>query len=231
MAIVVTGFLGAGKSALADRVRACLDEPVEEVDGRAVPPGGCPAVAVADAANLAACLDDTVIGPLVEAQIGAAGLVVLTRTDIVDAAPAMAALARITDAPVVEVPPGPLPEGLAARLGDLPPGPPARSAAPVAFAEWRYAGPAGLGEKALEALLAGRPGGLYRLSGRVRSGRAGIEVEVAGRLRQTRAVPAPAETALVAIGPKARFRPDEMALRFSEAVAAGGWLAGLFGHR
>lgn len=237
--ITVAGFLGAGKSALAARLREALPgRAIVEAGGGDLPAaeGATGAVvAVADAANLPGCLGDALVGPLVAAQLRAAGLVVLSRTDLVPAGPALDALAGVTDAPVVEAPPGDLPAGLVERIGALggaqnpcPAGPPA---APVRFAEWRYAGPATIREPALEALLEARPPGLYRLSGRVRSGKIGFEVEAVGRLRQTRPILQPAETLLVAIGPHARFRPDRMALAFSDAVASAGWLSGLFGHR
>lgn len=231
--ILVTGFLGAGKSALAARLRAALPErQILEADGRAVPDslGLGSVVAVADAANLPACLADALVGPLVAAQIRAAGMVLVCRTDLVPAAPALDALAGLTGAPAVETAPGPLPPGLAERIAALRPRPP-NLAVVVDFAEWQYAGPAKLTEKSVERLLANRPEGLYRLSGVVRCGRLGVEVEVAGRLRQTRPVPLPGESSLRAVGPAKRFRPDQMALRFSEAAADRGWLAGLFGHR
>ena len=155
----------------------------------------------------------------------------LSRTDVVPAAPALAALAGVTRAPVVETPPGALPAGLAARIAALPVAPAGPATPSVAFAEWRYAGPATIREAALDGLLGKRPPGLYRLTGQVRTGKGGIEVESVGRLRQTRAIPQPDETWIVALGPRARFRPDRMALAFSDAVAAGGWLSGLFGHR
>ncbi len=231
--IKVTGFLGAGKSALAERLRAALPgcEIVEAGGGDAPVAAPGPVVAVADAANLSGCLGDALIGPLVGAQLRAAGLVVLSRTDLVPATAALDALAGVTGAPVVEAPPGDLPAGLAARIAALPVEPDGEPTAPVAFAEWRYAGPATIREDALEALLQKRPPGLYRLSGQVRTGKGGIEVEAVGRLRQTRPIPEPAETVLVAIGPRARFRPDRMALAFSDAVASASWLSGLFGHR
>lgn len=238
-AILVTGFLGAGKSALVARLRAALPErEVLEGDGSAVVDADAargPIVAVADAANLGDCLGDPLVGPLVSAQIRTAGLVVLTRTDLVPAAPARAALAGLGEMQVVEVGPGDLPPGLARRIASLPPAPPGppgpTATPPVPMAEWRYTGRAEVPETALEALLADRPEGLYRLSGTVRCGRHGVEVEVVGRLRQTRPVPTPAETSLAAVGIRARFRPNRMALRFSDAVAARGWLTGLFGHR
>lgn len=232
--ITVTGFFGAGKSALAGRLRAVLpDHEIVETGGGDVPwePSG-PVIAVADAANLSVCLGDTLLGPLVSAQIASAGLVALCRTDLVPGGPALAALSTVTDAPVVETPPGALPDGLGERLAALEAAP-ALSAAParVAFAEWRYAGPATIREPALEALLEKRPPGLYRLWGRVRTGKGGVEVQTVGRLRQTLPIDEPEETMLVAIGPRARLRPDRMGHAFSEAVAAGGWLSGLFGHR
>lgn len=230
---MVTGFLGAGKSALARRLRAALPGlPVIEAAAGA---GALPlaaTVAVADAANLGACLADPLIGPAVAAPIRTAGLVALSRTDLVPAAPALCALRSLTDAPIVEVPYGDLPDGLATRIAALPPSPSA-TAIPedLALAEWRYAGPAEIPESALDALLADRPEGAYRIAGKVRCGRHGVSIEVVGRLRQTLAIPLPAETVLAVSGPRARFRPDRMAVAFSEAVAARGWLGGLFGYR
>lgn len=190
-------------------------------------------VTMADAVNLVRTLNDPLIGAQVAAQVQAADLVVLTRSDLVDAAPALSALMNLTDVPVLDAPFGAISPELILeapeRSGcDIPAGEADHGAD---YASWSYAGPATLTLDALEAMLASRPKGVYRLKGCVRVGGAGVEVHAVGRSRQTREVPAPPETRLVAIGLRALFRESEMAEAFSDAVAASSYQLGSFGYR
>ena len=190
-------------------------------------------VTLADAVNLVRTLSDPLIGAQVAAQVRAATLVVLTRSDLVDGTPAVAALTGLTDALVLDAPFGAVspalildaPEQLAHE------GPADTADHAKDYASWSYAGPATLTMDALDAMLAARPKGVYRLKGCVRVGNAGVEMHVVGRSRQTREVPVPTETRLVAIGLRALFRDAEMAEVFSDAVAASAYQLGSFGYR
>ncbi len=233
--ILVTGFLGAGKSSLVRHAQDLLDAKLVELCGLVDPTTAAgqetPIVAAVDAINLGACLDDPLAGPLVKRQIQSAGLIVLTRTDAVDPSPALAALRALTDAEITDAPfgevsadllvsiqPWTLPEGTAVDVsGD--------------YAEWTYAGPAILTENEAERLLENRPKGIYRLSGVARTREGGLDLQVTGRTRQITSIPNPGETVLRAVGPASRFKPMQMDMSFATAASASAHLSGMFSHR
>lgn len=103
--VQVAGFLGAGKSRL---IRDLGLTDAIEVPGLAVPAPPGPVITVADAANWADLMADHLTAPLVEAQIRQADLVIVSRTDLVDATAVMAALRAMTKARLLC---GPLTEG------------------------------------------------------------------------------------------------------------------------
>ena len=81
---VVTGYLGAGKSAIAARLRELRpQDDIRETDGLAHPAEAGPfddLVTAVDAKHAVFHLDDS---PVCRAQIEAAGAIVLTKTDLV----------------------------------------------------------------------------------------------------------------------------------------------------
>lgn len=217
--IEVTGYLGAGKS----RVIAALADAgiaAQELDGRMAPDGLIPALAVVDAVNFQAHLDHPVVGPLVRAQIRAATQIVISRGDVVDPAPARTAVQALTKAPI----------------GDASPD---AEVAPVfeamdlsgQFAEWTYDGPATLRADRLDAMLERRPKGIYRLAGVALTDKGPVEIQIAGRVRQTTKIEEADVTILRAIGLKSDFRKTEMDLLFGEEVSAGLGASGRFSYR
>lgn len=225
--IWITGFLGAGKSTLAHALRE-QGVQTHETSGLETPPDGVYCIAVADAANLPQCLGDPLFAPLLREQIGMAGLIAVSRGDVIDPAPTIEAVRQITSKTIVEAPGGALDPGLLAGIElssgtqmDLTP----------RFAHWSYEGPSTLRLETAERLLEKRPDGLYRLSGTIRVEKGTLEVEIAGQVRQTRKLRAEGPTCLSGYGPRDRFRPAEMALSFAEAVSDSAARRGLFGYR
>lgn len=219
--IDVTGFLGAGKT----RVVAALQDAgiaAQELDGRVAPDGLVPALAVVDAVNLTTQLDTPEIAPLVRAQIRAAGQIVISRGDIVDPAPARAAVQSITSAPIGDAPA--LPDADAAPIFDT-------MDMTGQFAVWTYDGPAQLLADRLDDMLARRPAGIYRMAGTVLTDKGPVEIQIAGRVRQTTRAPEATATRLRALGLKTEFRKTAMDLLFGEEVTAASYAAGRFGHR
>ena len=238
--IVITGFLGTGKSALAEHLRNELAGPeapsVMEVPGLRTchpelsqcPPWGGIVLATVDAANLETMIADEVTGGLVAAQIASADAIVLTRSDIVEPDTAWAILAGLSDAPVLVAPfgridPGALPEaqGRAAPQVDL----------TAEFTEWSYRGPAMLSAEQAEVFLEKRSRGVYRIRGHALTAQGGLDLQLSGRVRQIAPIDAPDETCLTALGPKVRFRRSDMDVLFSECAAASAQRAGIFSWR
>lgn len=218
---IITGFLGAGQeavaNALADRGwRVKIASPLRTPEGTSI-------LAVADAVNLVETAADPDYGALVQAQIAAAGAVVLNRSDLVDPGPASALLGRIARGPVVDGPDALETTPGAHEVGHLD--------LTTAFRTWTYEGPAAFKADPLDKLLERRPPGLYRLEGVVILGEAGAEVDLAGRFRQIRPAARPAATRLTATGLRGRFDPQDMAVAFGEAVSQSAYRRGIFGWR
>lgn len=230
--VLISGFLGAGKSALAARLD-CAGIATAELDGlRAATTDTARharVITVVDCANHARHWDDPLIGPLLRRQVQAAGLIALSRTDLADPAPARAALARVTDRTSVTT----------AEVTDAIAGTPPSKLGPAtaeddltaAFDTWSYRGPVRLAAARAESLAEHRPEGTVRLKGQVRTDKGGLEIEVAGQVRQVRAVPAPAETSLVAFGPRTEFSTQTLDLWFAEAVSDSSHGLGIFSYR
>lgn len=233
--VLVTGFLGAGKSTIAKHLSSAGDASPVEVSGLLT--GGSfdrsnwvprSVICAVDAANLQAQLDDPQLQGLVRAQIAEADLLVLTRTDLVEAAPALNLLKALTDTDIIAEPFGKVPsdalplvrtrEWSAVDLTDQ-------------FTSWSYDGPAKITPENAEAFLADRPAGVYRLCGVASSGTKGLELELAGRVRQTKPLKKAASTHLTALGLKRRFHVHDIDAVFSEKVAASVSRASLFGYR
>ncbi len=190
-------------------------------------------VTLVDAANLPALLRDSRIGAQATEQICAAGLVVITKADLVDPGTARSAVSDLTDAPVIEAAHGAVPIDMLfdAPASKHPMQPATGTDHPTLYERWSYAGPAEISAERLEAFLAERPAGTYRIKGFVRCGSDGLEVHLAGRIHQTRKIPLPEETRLVAIGLKPEFQRFEMDRAFMEAVTDSARLSGFFSCR
>lgn len=230
--LFVTGFLGAGKSSLAAHLIDQGGPDVVELEALADPAHQDSArlICVVDAANLRRWLGDDNLAPLVRQQIQCAGMIVLTRSDLVDAAEATTTLHGLTNAPLHDTPFGGLP---LAALDDMVSRP---QPAPVGdlfpdFTHWTYQGPAVLQPDIVEELLRTRPKGVLRMTGTVRIPDGGLEVEIVGRSRQTRQVSEPESTTLRACGLDRDFSTTAMDVRFAEAAADSVARSGLFRYR
>lgn len=172
----------------------------------------CGIVAMADAANISERLEDRLIGAQVAAQLRAADLVLVTKTDLAPLAPAAAAIARLTAAPVLAAPRGAVPVDLLLERPDAA-APETRRAAEHhadhghAYSSWSTTGGA-VERDALKALFAAPPPGLYRFKGRLRlTDGGGVEAQLVGRTWEL--IPAETdETRAVAIGLAAAFDAD-----------------------
>jgi len=236
--ILITGYLGAGKTTLAQHLRALpkgADRQIIEVNGlktydadefarhpiQAV-------IAVVDAVNFPKIVKDRTVGPLISTQITAADAIAVTRSDATDPQPTMDILSELTDDPILVAPHGRV------DLADLPPH--TRKSGPTIdltanFETWNYTGPATLNSEQAEMLLEQRPKGIYRIWGQVKTDAGGLDLQLIGRARQITKIDTPFETQLHALGLKADFRRFEMDGVFSTYAAASAHLAGLFGHR
>ena len=228
--IIVSGFLGAGKTRLIEALSG-QGLTLVEADGLAGPGTVGPVVTVADGVNLPACLADADLSPLIRHQIEAANLVVISRGDVADISQARTALSELTAAPILETA---AIDDLHEAISNLAREPVRTTCTPSIdrdFATWTYQGPAVLTAEALEQFLAARPKGAYRIEGKARGAAGGIDVQVFGRGRQTARIDQPAETRLTARGLKSRLRPLDMDLAFSEAVVASSYRRGVIACR
>ncbi len=239
--ILITGYPGAGKSRLIDWLGDPGDRAVAIVEAHGLSDLSDEAdaartahrpvraiIALADAVNLQATLQSDHSGPFTRAQIAGANLIVLSRTDVIDAAAARAALSAITQAPVIDRPD--LTWDSIDNL-DRSPGTEALDIASPAATEWSYAGPAQLRARDIDEILEQRPAGLYRVSGMIRTESGAVEVEIAGRVRQTRPVEDPGETCLSGLSPGRIADRRSIDLWFTEAVASSAHLMGGFSYR
>ena len=248
--IIVSGFLGAGKTRLIETIasKSLISESQEAVglDTEAIVIEACglrhPSieaarfehvndvriVTVVDAANLLACLGDDGTADLITKQILAADCVMLARTDIVDPAEARAKVAAITKAPVIDTKTTPV--TLAAILG-------ARrtpftcrksttSDLSTNYARWSYSGAAVLTPETVDSFLVRRPRGAYRIFGQIMCRSNGIAIDVVGRVRQTMPIGSPDETTITAIGPKSAFSVRGMELAFTDAIVDASYSSG-----
>jgi len=239
--VLITGYPGAGKSRLIEQLSTSglPDRAIVEADGLAatemamaeaetntrVPVG--PVIAVADAVNLDAVVETSHSGAFARSQIAAADLVAIARADVIDAAPAMDLVRTITDRPVIdarEIGWQTLSELTARtpRQGDT---------APPQATAWSYEGSAQLRARNIDAILEQRPGGLYRVSGQIRTETGGIAVEIVGRARATRPIADPGTTRLRVLSPGQVADRRAIDLWFTEAVSASTHMIGGFSWR
>ncbi|MEM1299337.1 MAG: hypothetical protein AAGH68_08645 [Pseudomonadota bacterium] len=234
--ILVCGFLGAGKSTMSARLRE-LGHEAEEVDGLLAPSVMASdqhrrVITVVDCANAKQHLEDPELGSLLRRQIEAAGLIALSRGDLSDPAPVHAMVEAIADCPVIDAPHGALSasdlDGLAAsELNALSPA----DDLTAKFGTLEYRGGAIFRVEQAERLIANRPNGIERMTGILRTESGGMEVQLAGRMRQTQDVTLPAQTELVVRWRRAETAQAQIDLWFAEAVADSGHRRGLFGYR
>jgi len=163
-------------------------------------------VTMVDALNAPALLADRQIAPQIEQQIRVADLLLVTK----DAAPDPALTDRLRciggRSPLPLPPAGPL----APLLFGLLPKPQWSAIVPhPAYVRWMHDSDRVIPRTRLDALLAARPEGLYRLKGFVLSDAGPLEVQAVGRHAEIR--PGCTErTTLVGLGPAGRITPEEI---------------------
>ncbi|MEM8740859.1 MAG: CobW family GTP-binding protein [Pseudomonadota bacterium] len=172
-------------------------------------------VTLADAVNLPGLLADAQIGAQVAAALTAADLIVLTKSDLVDAGPARCAIAKVSAAPVIDARHGRAPVDL---LLDPPDAARPRADGPVqhsrVFTQWSTEGGV-VDRAALLELLSTPPRGLYRFKGRLAlTDGSMLEVHLVGRLIDCRPVPMQGRTRAVAIGLAPAFDSDAFESRW-----------------
>ncbi|MEM7524439.1 MAG: GTP-binding protein, partial [Pseudomonadota bacterium] len=181
-------------------------------------------VSMVDAANFETRLADKLIGAQVAAQISAADMVLVTKTDLADAP--LEALRGLTRAPVLDAPRGAGPIGMILDQPERTPRMAQETAShDVIYKSWSTTGGI-VDPDALRDLLRDPPPGLYRLKGRVADTNGDtVEAHLVGRVWEVSpalsdaALPAASSraqsaTRLVAIGLATAFDPDEMARRW-----------------
>lgn len=176
-------------------------------------------VTLVDAENIAALLRDHQIGPQLAAQIKAADLLVLSRTDRVAPDAALSACATLTGTPHVEAPYGALDAEI---LFGLDP------AAPLCshdhdhgsdFASWSGEYRGALPKDALRRFLEAPLDGLFRMKGWVRDDEGSHEIHRVGDRLDLHPSEERPGSRLVAIGPAASFRPDVLERKWRRLTA------------
>lgn len=254
--LVVTGFLGSGKSWLARRLTGADAAPVagpfdavfagvaDWHDGSewrvlegspfSVPdraPGRA-LVATIDAVNGADLLTDVELRPLVAGQLRAADIVVLTCGEASDPAATLRAVRAETAAPVLLAhEEGGLRDAVLRALDPAAVEAQAGDDYADRFTTWSYAGSAVLTKEAMTAFLTNRPAGAYRIAGSVMLTEGGGRVDIFGRGRLTSVVDRPDQTRLMAAGLASRLERREMDLAWAEAVSAAAYGRGVIACR
>lgn len=162
-------------------------------------------ITLVDAQNIGDLLDDTPIAPQVIQQIAAADMVLLTKTDMADAAlvDRLTTFGARTPRVLGDTPLGPL-------LFDIVPLPRGRSSAThPAYASWKHDSDIVLDRRAMGDKLANRPHGLYRLKGFIQTNDGGYEVHVVGQYVKANRAQTD-RTTLVALGPADRISGDDI---------------------
>jgi len=163
-------------------------------------------VTLVDALNGPELLDDAQIAPQLEQQIKVADLVLLTKAD----RPDPAFIARLKAFGARDPAPLPADGPLAPLLFGILPRPQGRTTAPhPAYPRWQHESDTVIGRAALDARLAARPEGLYRLKGFVLTEDGPCEVQAVGRNLEIRPSKA-ARTALVGLGLAGRITTEEI---------------------
>lgn len=178
-------------------------------------------VTLADAANLPALLEDRLIGAQVAEQIRSADLVLVTKADIADPAPAREGAKALTKAPVLTVDGPPETELVLGPANVSPPRPGRHADHGAAYESWAATG--GVATLAgLKAALTAPPPGLFRFKGRVALADGGAaEAHLVGRTWAVTRADEAAETKVVGIGPAGAFDRDAVEAWWRGALAPG----------
>lgn len=171
----------------------------------------CGVITMADAANIGPLLADRMIGQQLAAQLTAADLILLTKTDIADETASRRAIGAVAKAPVLLAPRGAVDVDL---ILDRPetdaPMPEVGGDHGSTYVSWSAKG-GDVDETALKAFLAAPPDGLYRFKGRLTTKTGAIEAHLVGHVWEIARIPEIEATRAVAIGLATSFDVNAMA--------------------
>ena len=181
----------------------------------------CGIVSMADAANIAARIDDPMIGAQIADQLRVADLVLVTKTDLAPLGAATEAIAKVTKAPILPAPRGEAPVDLILDRPetDAPPAAAHRHDHGAEYKSWSHRGGA-VDLRRLKALLKDPPPGLFRFKGRLNRAEGGaVEAHLVGATWETAPAADIPESRAVAIGFAPEFDLEEFARRWEAVIA------------
>ncbi|UWQ91151.1 CobW family GTP-binding protein [Aliisedimentitalea scapharcae] len=162
-------------------------------------------VTLVDADNIFTLLEDPLIAPQVTQQIKAADLVLISKSDEIDARLSETLTGLGARHPVL-----PVHGALSDLLLDVIPLPKGHKVVHhPGYTTWQHTSDLVLDRRALGDKLADRPEGLYRLKGFVQTTGGGYELHIVGRNVDARRVHTD-KTVLVALGPTGRISSEEI---------------------
>lgn len=170
----------------------------------------CGIVTLVDAEAIGELLDDQLIGAQVEDQIVSADLVLLTKTDLCDAGPALARLAAITNAPIVPVVQGHVDLALLTGLQAADPGSIRDAHHGADYVKWSGRAEQRIRPDRVPAFLASLPDGVFRLKGWLSLDDRTIQMHRVGRQFQQTQISPRNDCQLVAIAPAGGFNPNDV---------------------
>ncbi len=239
--VPIIGFLGAGKSTFITRAdslgigaqtetrfdessTATLWELAPDQEPALAPPpiAGAPVckpIVVVDAVNFRSTSQDQRVAPWLFAMMRFAAATVINKTDLEDIKKVRDALntAGIENAMDARDD-GAIRQAVRNAMHTANTSAPTVISKPVNLCHWTYCGAAQLDARSIDAVLASRPKGAFRMCGIIRTETSGLGVDIAGRARQTRATPQPDETRLAVTGLRSDIQNADLDVWFTQAV-------------
>ena len=172
---------------------------------------------VVDGQNWPKLADDPLIGAQMRGQVQVADVLLVSKTGGMVPPSLAVRLAALSRAPLMDL--ADLPQVAPVLLGGVAPAPqPGGMAAHPAYVGWFHQGAEQFERRTLEALLAARPAGIYRLKGHVLSPDGALEVHVVGPTVDIK--PAQSDsTRMVAIGLASQINRETIAAWWASAAA------------
>jgi len=176
---------------------------------------------VVDGQNWPKLADDPLIGAQMRGQVQVADVLLVSKTGGMVPPSLAVRLAALSRAPLMDL--ADLPQVAPVLLGGVAPAPqpgalPGGMAGHPAYVGWSHQGAEQFERRTLEALLAARPAGIYRLKGHVLSPDGALEVHVVGPTVDIK--PAQSDsTRMVAIGLASQINRETIASWWASAAA------------